>query len=295
MKAPESVVLSPTRVAGALKCLRKHALSEMLGMVPASAEGESPALAFGDLMHRASALHWTAGAEVAREFLLSTFAEAYDSKHTPELAHRLLGIYAAEARLMPFGGDEWEIETVEQRLSLPVPFGTLTFQVDRLLRHKDEHSRRALVDLKTASRCDRRWEAQWPRSLQMRLYAECVARYYGAPLQWQIIEGLDKTTPRVVYLALPEVSEEKRAEAWHIVEWVARHDSELLDGATDEDGSVNLERLLELALTQTPTNEGECFTYGRPCQFLPLCDAEPSERIALLRSEYRYEQPKHLV
>ena len=136
---------------------------------------------------------------------------------------------------------------------------------------------------------------KWPRSLQMKLYSECAFRHYGEPLSWLIIEGLDKTQGALKYLSLPEVSPEKREEAWHAVEWVARHDSQLIDAARRQDGSVDADRLIELALMQTPFNESECFTYGSACDFLPLCDAEPSERLPLLRSDYHYEQPKHLV
>jgi hypothetical protein len=129
----------------------------------------------------------------------------------------------------------------------------------------------------------------------MKLYSECSVRHYGEPLSWLIIEGLDKTTPQVKYLVLPEVSPERRAEAWQAVEWVARHDAQLLDAAKRADGTIDVDRLVEIALVQTPTNESECFTYGSSCDFLPLCDAEPSERMALLRADYHYEQPKHLV
>jgi hypothetical protein len=292
MNVPNTVILSPTRVAGALKCFRKHVLSEVLGQTPNDAH--QPALDFGDMMHRAAGVFWLHGYDVAREYLIANFSTPFNEKHTPELAHKLLAVYASGAKLMPFGGDEWVIETLEQRLSCDVPFGTLTFQIDRLLRNTNTQQL-ALVDLKTASRTDARWERQWPRSLQMKLYSECVARHYGTPLSWLIIEGLDKTKGVLAYLSLPEVSAEKRAESWHAVEWVARHDSQLLDACRLPDGSIDADRLIDLALTQTPTNESECFTYGSQCDFLPLCDAEPSERIALLRAGYHYEQPKHLV
>ena len=304
MIVPTTVVLSPTRVSGALKCMRKHVLSEVLGQTPN--DHSAPALDFGDMMHRTASVFWTHAhgpfgyerkdAEaVAREYLLANFTTPFNDKHTPELAHKLLGVYASQARLMPFGSaDDWRLADIEQRYSEPVPFGTLTFQIDRLLENPTT-GQLALVDLKTASRCDARWERQWPRSLQMKLYSECVVRHYGRPLSWLIIEGLDKTQGTLRYLSLPEVSPERRAEAWQAVEWVARHDSQLLDAARRPDGSVDADRLVELALTQTPFNEGECFTYGSACDFLPLCDAEPEERIALLRGEYHWEQPKHLV
>jgi hypothetical protein len=288
-----TVVLSPTRVAGALKCLRKHVLSEVLGQHPNGEE--APALDFGDMMHRVAAVYWFEGLAVATEYLLQNFTKPFNDKHTPELAHKLLAVYARDAKLFPFGGDEWVIEDLEERYSVEVPFGTLTFQIDRLLRNQNTGAL-ALVDLKTASRCDARWAKQWPRSLQMKLYSECCVRKYGQALQWLVIEGLDKTAAKVEYLALPEVSEEKRAEAWHSVEWIARHDAQLLDAARDaESGAINVDKLVELALTSTPTNESECFSYYRECDFLPLCDAEPSERIALLRGDYHWEQPKHLV
>jgi hypothetical protein len=290
--APQDVVLSPTRVAGALKCLRKHALSEVLGVTPN--DHSAPALDFGDMMHRVVAVYWLHGYDVALEYLLGNFRTPFNDKHTPALALKLLNVYKAQARLMPFGGDEWEIADLEKRHSCEVPFGTLTFQIDRLLKHRNT-GQLALVDLKTASRTDARWERQWPRSLQMKLYSECSVRHYGEPLSWLIIEGLDKTSPQVKYLTLPEVSPERRAEAWQAVEWVARHDAQLLDAAKQADGTINVDRLVELALVQTPTNEGECFTYGSSCDFLKLCDAEPSERMALLRGDYHYEQPKHLV
>ena len=264
----------------------------MLGQTPN--DHSQPALDFGDMMHRVAAIHWQHGTDVAREYLFANFTRPFNEKHTPELAHKLLGVYAAQARLMPFGGPEWKIKDIEQRHSQPVPFGTLTFQIDRLLENENT-GQLALVDLKTASRTDARWERQWPRSLQMKLYSECAYRHYGTPLSWLVIEGLDKTQGTLKYLALPEVSPERRAEAWQAVEWVARHDAQLLDAARRADGSVDADRLVELALVQTPFNESECFTYGSACDFLPLCDAEPGERLSLLRSDYHYEQPKHLV
>lgn len=288
---PTEVVLSPTRVTGALRCLRKHTLSEVLGFVPNN--HDVPALDFGDMMHRAVAVYWIEGYDTAKEYLLQNFTAPFNEKHTPELAHKLLAVYARDAKLMPFGyPSEWEIADIEQRYSVPVPFGTLTFQIDRLLRHKTTRAL-ALVDLKTANRTDTRWEKQWPRSLQMKLYSEAVYRYYGQPLDWLIIEGLDKTAGVIKYLCLPDVSEEKRHEAWASVEWIARHDVQFLEKFAD--GSIDANRLIELALTRTPTNEAECFAYGSSCQFLPLCDAEPSERIALLGADYHWEQPKHLV
>lgn len=296
-----TVVLSPTRVGEGLGCLRKHALNDILGQV--SNEASNVYLEFGTRMHSAVAAYWTiceykAGQPVAvaeATALLRSFEWPLNDKHTLQLALNMFQAYTAQALLMPFGSDEeWVIETLETRLSLPVEFGTLSFQIDRLLRNLNT-GQRALVDLKTASRCDARWTAQWSRDLQMMLYAECCAQHYGEPLSWQIIEGLAKDKPAVHYVTIPEITEERRTEARASVEWIARHDSQLLDSARLPDGSIDVTRLTEFVLTRTPANHKNCWSYNSACTFLPLCDAEPGERSALLAADYHYEQPKHLV
>jgi hypothetical protein len=290
-----TLLLSPTRVAGGMACMRKHALSDLLGQV--ANDRSSPALVFGEIMHEAAAMHWR-GASVSAvgELLAHRLAQPLNDKHTLLLAQRMFAAYASQAQLMPFASDpsDWEVLEIEQRRHLNIAGFKLGFQIDRLLR-RISTQQLALVDLKTASRTDARWEKQWPRSLQMKLYAECVAQDFGQPLAWQIIEGLAKDKPGVAYVIVPDVTAERRAEAVRAVEWVGRHDAQLLDACKSADGAIDVDRLVQRVLTETPCNEGNCFTYNSPCEYLPLCDAEPSERVALLSADYHYEMPKHLV
>lgn len=293
------VVLSPTRVNQGIRCLRKHTLSDTLSYLPSGVD-ESAALTFGTHMHSAAALMWASDgdASVGTEYLRAQVWPT-DNKHNLELAMQCWGAYGLTAKAFPFslGGDDdklWEFVAIEERVQLHVRQGvTLSFQLDRLMRNTST-GQLALIDLKTAARCDSRWRKQWRRDLQMKLYSEAVHRQYGQELSWLIIEGLDKSNATLTYEVLPEFSEEVRAEAWRDFEWVAQHNEMLLAAATRPDGTLDTEHLAVLALTETPHSPAECFTYGSECPFLPLCDAEPSERIALLREGYTYHEPDYV-
>lgn len=304
-----TVVLSPSRVEGGVRCLRKHALAEICGQRPN--DGRRPALEFGEREHAAAGAYWkelTAGpsalmkegkaeaAAVGQEILKGYTWETQE-KHTLGLALSCWNAYVAKATLMPFGNSaEWEVVTIEDRRYLELEGGvTLGFQVDRLLRRRVVPHYLALVDLKTAAKCDARWANQWSRSLQMKLYSECILRDYGQAPAWIIVEGLAKDKPDVHYVALPALTDDKRKEAMECVKHVARHDAALLERARVADGSVDVETLLEAALRETPFNPAECWSYNSACDYLTLCDAEPEERRGLLRGEYHWEQPKHLV
>lgn len=296
------VTLSPTRVAGGLRCLRKHTLDDTLGMKPN--DYSAPALDFGTAMHSTAAAYWQAlsiGSQSSAILAALTVLRAAASwpineKHSLDLAERMFAAYVASAKLMPFAtqADEWMVLEIEQRRSIQVGGETLTFQLDRLVKNI-ETKQLALCDLKTASRCDRRWEMQWSRSLQMTLYADCIATHYGRAPDWVIVEGLAKDKPAVHYVVVPEASEARRQEARRQAEWIAKHDRALLDACRNEDGTVDADKLITRSLTETPYSEAECFVYGASCPYLTLCEAEPGERRALLDEGFHYESPKHLV
>ena len=292
---PQSVILSPTRVEGGLRCARKHVLSDILGITPN--DHSQPALDFGEALHQGAATWWASGGDFIAAWKKIELACSWplNTTHTLALARKCFEVYVAEARLMPFGDPaEWEIDTIEERETIELHGHRLSFQVDRRLRNVNTGAK-APVDLKTASKCDKRWENQWPRKLQMRLYDACHVLKHGTPLQWLIIEGLEKTKPHVHYLTLPDRTDEQRTEALRNFEWIAEHDSSLLDRCRGKDGSIDVDTLLRVALTETPYNDGECWSYNSPCQYLGLCDAEPSQRLALLNADYHHEAPKHLV
>lgn len=288
------VVLSPTRVQEGQHCLRKHILSDMLSYVPLVGTGQkSPSLEFGERMHHAIALRWLESIELGNEYLLSCTWPIND-KHTLAQANKLYAAYAHTAKPMPYGDGDWLFLSVEKRIVVPVRSKlALSFQIDRLMQRGSDGAL-ALFDVKTAYRCDQRWAKQWPRSLQMKLYSAAVRKHYGRNLDWLVIEGLDKSNGTLNYVVVPEVSEEKQDEAWRNLDWVALHDELLLDAATLPDGTVDADKLCHLALTQTPFNDGECFSYNSECPFLGLCDAEPNERLALLREGYVYVEPEYV-
>lgn len=277
-----------------MRCLRKHGLADNLSYLPNDAD-EAAALEFGERLHHSSALYWQSGDPAEGATYLRSLKWPLNEKHHSGLAMSLWGSYAATARLMPFGtaGQKWEAIAIEKRVILDVAPGLkLSYQLDRLLREQDS-DRLALVDLKTAARCDMRWADQWKRDLQMKLYSAAVAKEYGRPLDWLIVEGLAKDKATVNYVVVPEFSEDMRSEAWRAFEWVANHDRELLDSVT-HDGVVDGEKLAFQLLTQSPFSPAECFAYGHPCDYLRLCDAEPSERVALFKEGYHYEEPKYV-
>lgn len=265
----------------------------MLSWQPAGA-GDSPALEFGTRMHRAGALWWESGeAEVGSEYLRSQQWPLND-KHTQGLALQMYGAYVHSARPMPYSDDHWEFAAIEERVVMDVQPGLqLSFQLDRLM-HNPATGAYALFDIKTASRCDARWAKQWQRDLQMKLYSEVIARKYGRAPDWIVVEGLSKDNATLNLVVLPEFSDAMRAEAWRDFEWVAIHDSQLLEACKLADGSVDTERLAQRVLSETPHSPAECFAYNGQCPYLPLCDAEPSERIALLREGYTYVEPEYV-
>lgn len=289
------VVLSPTRVNQGIRCLRKHALSDVVSYLPTGA-GDSAALEFGTRMHRACAIMWESGDPAVGSEYLRAQAWPLNEKHTLGLALQCYGAYATQAKPMPYdtGGELWEFLAIEERVVMQVRPGVqLSFQLDRLMR-KPSTGQLALFDIKTAARCDARWAKQWPRDLQMKLYSEAVVRKYGRALDWLVVEGLSKENGTLNLVVLPEFSDAVRAEAWRDFEWVALHDKQLLDACTLADGTVDGEQLAVRALSETPHSPAECFTYGSQCMFLPLCDAEPGERIALLREGYTYHEPEYV-
>jgi hypothetical protein len=258
-------------------------------------------------MHKAAALAWAESGDwaIGSEYLRSV-EWPLDAKHTQALALQCWGAYAAQAKLFPLQrGDHnnWNIVALEQRVVLPVEYSDvrLSFQLDRLLQCQDTEAL-ALVDIKTASKCDSRWIQQWPRDLQMRLYSEAIRRHYGRAPEYIIIEGINKSNASYCYVPLPEFSQSERDEAWRQFLWIAHHDAQLLDACTvtDYDGKghktqvVDAQRLVAQALTNTPQNRGECNAYGRPCPFMQLCDSPPDERVGMLAGDYVYVEPEYV-
>lgn len=287
------VVLSPTRVGLGMHCMRKHLLADTLSQRPSNA-GDAPSLEFGTRIHHAEALWWETGDPAIGTEYLRAKEWPLDTKHHLGLALACHAAYVSEAQVMPWGqGDPWEVIALEERVVLEVEPGLdLSFQLDRLVRNQATGAL-GLADIKTAARCDARWAQQWSRDLQMKLYAEATYRKYGTELSWLWIEGIAKDTPKLHLVMVPEVSAAMRAEAWRNFRWVAQHDLQLIESAT-VDGVVDLDTLVYRALVESPHDRSQCFSYGHPCDYLRLCDAEPELRPALLAEGFEYVEPDYV-
>jgi hypothetical protein len=184
----------------------------------------------------------------------------------------------------------WQTVAVEQRLELPLVMknkekATLSFQIDRLL-YNNTNGHAVIVDTKTAGRLDKRWEAQWERSLQMKLYKAAICRAYDFDPDSVdvVIEGVLKDLPsQIKYLVCPAWSEAMLLEATKQAAMIAQKDYELIS-ANGLPKDISL--IEEEALNETEANYGDCFAYNLSCPFLRCCLAEPKERVGILRSEF---------
>ena len=281
--------------------MRRHVLEDVLSHAPQQGgepTAKSPALVFGERQHAAVALRWRTGEPEQGTEYLRAQEWPLDAKHTLGLALQCYASYVHSATLFPLQAGQynnWEILALEERVVMPVDYSDvrLSFQLDKLLQCRYEGQRvLCMTDLKTASRVDTRWIRQWDRDLQMRLYSEAIRRKYGEAPEYMVVEAMNKTNGQYCIVPLREFTQDERNEAWRQFLWVAHHDAQLLDMCTLPDGSVDVDRLVWKALTETPQNRRECHSYGRDCPFLMLCDAQPDERPALLAGEYAYAEPE---
>lgn len=192
--------------------------------------------------------------------------------------------------------DRWQPVSIEERVILTGdPRGTLSFQIDRLVQHLDQPELVVLVDLKTASRLTRYWERQWPLSLQQKLYRYAVRRAHNLEVTAHYIEGALKNVPtELKYVELPDWSDAELEEAVECFMTLVQKDAAIVARAMREDGTVDVDTLTHLALTETEFNPFDCFSYGGECPVYRLCTAEPSLRSGLLNAEFEFVEPLYL-
>jgi hypothetical protein len=260
-----------------------------------------PSLGFGSVIHGGAGVWWLTGdsAQVGLAVMeewkhqFEGDGAAFSKDLTFQLAMGIMDEYVKKAISNgPFQMEQgqWQTVAVEQRLELPLAMknkekATLSFQIDRLL-YNNTNGHAVIVDTKTAGRLDRRWEAQWERSLQMKLYKAAICRAYDfEPDRVDVvIEGVLKDLPTAIkYLVCPNWSEAMLLEATKQAAMIAQKDHELIsaNGLPKDLALIEVE-----ALTETETNYGDCFAYNTECPFYKLCLAEPDERVGILHSEY---------
>ena len=308
------IVITPSRVDGALKCHRKHVLSDILG----KAAYYSPSLEFGSVIHAGVNNYW-----LAKKFdKIPNWQEAVQKEWherfelRPQISQKSVSLQMAIGMMNGYVSDAslggelfttgYELVDCEQRYELPVTIddhtATLSFQFDRVLVEKANKDHIVVVDTKTASRLDARWEKQWETSVQMRLYKLAAMQLFGTDHVDILIEGVLKSVPTVIkYHSPPDWSKLQLAEALYAAKSIAIRDENLIvkgmsHNVMDPNERVPVLRsqsdLEEIAVKFTIPNYGECFSYNIECPFWPICRADLPDRLDILRAPPYFDLPE---
>ena len=308
------VVITPSRVDGGLRCHRKHVLSDILGR----AQYWSPSLEFGSVIHAGVNSHWLGtkfpGQEPWEKVIAKEWHERFVLKPdisqknvSVDMANAMMDHYTKNATLAgPFterGG--YKLVDCEQRFEVPIPLdgdnrAIVSFQCDRIVFNEEENHL-VIVDTKTASRLDARWEKQWDLSIQMKLYKLMAMEVFGVEKTDVVIEGVLKHVPSEIrYYTCPDWSKLQLAEALFQARTIAIKDENILvkgmaynvmDPSERTPVLNSKEAIEEIAVKYTMPNYGECFAFNIECPFRQICVADVPERVGLLRSEY-FELPE---
>lgn len=284
------VVITPTRAELGARCHRRHFLADVLCKTLYS----SPSLEFGSLIHAGGSAHWLGRdwRQVIKDEWHNRFELTNVSQESVslEMAIAMMEYYEANAKLAgPYqdAADDWVLVDVEQRFEAPLRNHKVSFQMDRIAYSKSQDWL-VIGDIKTAARLDKRWERQWEKSLQMKLYrleTQTVFEHTGKLDVF--IEGLHKNVPsKIQYYSCPEWSTGLLGEAAFNAKVIADLDRELIEAAVDGDGTISLARAEEIGVRYTPVNYGDCFSYGIECPFHRICVSDVDERVGILRGEY---------
>lgn len=284
------VVITPTRAELGARCHRRHFLSDVL----CKSLYSSPSLEFGSLIHAGGSSHWLGKdwESVIKSEWKTRFETTAVSQESVslEMAMAMMEYYVANAKLAgPYqdAADDWVLVDVEQRFEMPVKEHLLSFQMDRIVYSKSQNWL-VIGDIKTAARLDKRWERQWEKSLQMKLYRLGSQTVFGHDGKLDVfIEGLYKHVPsKIQYYSCPEWSPALLGEAAFNAVNIASLDREIIEACQIGDDTFSLERAEELAVRYTAVNYGDCFSYGVECPFHRICVADVDERVGILRGEF---------
>ena len=286
------IVGSPSRAETALACERRHVLGDIVCRQPVQRDEGS--MSVGTVVHAGAAAWWRTGdLSKVEQSIAEAYAKLGEMPFTCEWLQELGRQYAAQAKLCAVHSTG-QIVAVEERVIVDLgPAAKLSFKIDRLTRDPW-----VLVDTKTKGKWgpafERKWEAKWRRSVQQMLYQWAVRHEYGVrPAHF--IEAVVKELPtRVYYVPLPEWTDAQLEEVVREFVALCQRDAALVASAMLPGGEVDVDRLLYLAATATRFNFDNCEAFNRPCQYLPLCLANPAERLGLLLAEYEHVEPEYL-
>lgn len=298
------VITTPTRIELGQRCHRRHVIADILER----GRWYSPSAEFGNVLHSGVGAWWNTGSMVlALEAMQHEWQRRFEKritepgKHSFELAVDLLEYYVKEAKLPSNSFVElgpWKPLCIEDRYEADIEGYRMSFQIDRAL-YNTANDHLVIVDLKTASRADKVWERTWQRSIQMKLYKLAAKQVFKIEHVDIVIEGLEKgTKPRLVEVVCPEWSDDMLDEAKREFVRIAEEDEQLLRAASYQrfpsslassdpaELVLDMDVLMNMALTETSFNYEDCYAYHYECPFLPLCLANPDERVGMLKSDY---------
>lgn len=129
-----------------------------------------------------------------------------------------------------------------------------------------------------------RWypDGEWAISFQFLLQTLILKKNFGADFAGVIVQRIKTTEPydfdRNVVLLPPQVL----ADGAETVAKQVAHEMKLVAALRAHMGAGNPAETF-----MPPGNFWSCWSWGRPCDFRPLCVAEPQDRPAIVQLEYR--------
>lgn len=293
------IVGSPSRAETAARCQRRHFVHDVLCL--RRKERDEAAVSVGTVVHAGAAEWWKTGdlsaallAARRRYHELAQWFMPYDELTPGFVADHLVRRYTDQATLTGIYPTEGaELVSVEQRIVLPLGAeATLSFQADRVLRYND--GTYVVIDTKTARRLDAYWRKRWRVSLQQKLYHWGVYQYYGAKSVVGAVEGLQKDVAARLEYVQTMWTDGELEEAVEFFKRMVQDDAALVAVATEPDGSVNLNKLYDVAINSTNFNPADCWSYGKECELYELCTSDPAYRVGLLTADFEYVEPDFL-
>lgn len=302
------IVGTPSRTEQGIRCHRKHFVGDNLCLQPRQRDEAS--MSWGTVVHAGAAEWWRTGVLAAALAAADASWTEYQrwleprSELSREMTAAVVQGYTEQALL---GAGHWAAKlpgwepfAVEQRVVVELdPRARISFQMDHGAKHAQSGST-VLVDTKTHGRQSgyfrRDWERKWQFHPQQMIYQWVLRTQYGVEGDLEhYIEGVARDVPtKVSYLRLPTYPMDVLAEAKEQLVRICQKDAEIVARATEVDGTVDGDKLLHLALTETEYNPAECFAYGQQCGLYDVCTAPTAQRAGLVKDRFEYVEPVYL-
>jgi hypothetical protein len=267
---------------------------------------EAAELRFGSLVHTGLEAHFK-----RQDPHAAIDKSAIDSNDKAQ-AHAILSGYA-----LRYSREDFEVIAIESAFVLPLLHGEGAGKWDGVVRRKDGLW---ILEHKTASRIDAAYLSRLWVDFQIAWYAAAAEFVFREPVRGIIYDVIEKLPRDQRDQNLGETDAEweaRRAEAKQpnrlkrrtpesLDEYAARldaayraperfHREEIL--LSRDDLALAIEEMNEIAFewgdaiarNAWPRNTNQCFVYGKPCSYLPICQSR--ENPVVIANQYRIEDP----